>query len=223
MRKVLTLALTMALATSLATPLTLLAQSPATTAALAGTVAGRSVDVMGRGMYGERVELVRGTEVVASATTNGLGEWSFRAVEPGVYVVRMNVRGRIAGVRVTVAAGQAINGTMIVVPAATAAMQLGLVANLASLVPAMSASVAAAAASVVQDVETTELDEEILMDILEALPPAERQAFAATVIATVQAQPTGAAAPFAQYTQQLVQIVVNPTIVPTFPPPVPVS
>ena len=223
MRKVLTVALTVALATTLATPLTLLAQSAFGTVASVGTLAGRSVDPMGRAVFGERVELLRGTQVVHTTTTNGLGEWSFRAVEPGEYIVRMNVRGRIAGLRVTVAAGQALNGTMIVVPAATASLQLGLVANLASLVPAMSASVAAAAASVVQDVETTELDEEILMDILEALPPAERQAFAATVIATVQAQPTGAAAPFAQYTHQLVQIVVNPTVIPTFPPPVPVS
>lgn len=223
MRKVLTVALTVALATTLATPLTLLAQSAFGAPASVGTLAGRSVDPMGRAVFGERVELLRGTQVVSTTTTNGLGEWSFRAVEPGEYIVRMNVRGRIAGLRVTVAAGQAINGTMIVVPAATAALQLGLVANLASLVPAMSASVAAAAASVVQNVETTELDEVILRDILEALPPADRQAFAASVVAAVQAQPSGSAAPFQQYTQQLIQIVINPTVVPTFPPPVPVS
>lgn len=223
MRKVLTLALTVALATTLATPLTLLAQNALNALSPAGTVAGRSVDAMGRGVFGERVELVRGTQVVNTATTNGLGEWSFRGVEAGEYIIRMNVRGRIAGVRVTVANGQSIAGTMIVVPAATASKQLGLVANLASLVPAMSATVAAAAASVVQDVETTELDEEILQDILEALPPAERQAFAASVISAIQEQPAGSAAPFAQYQAQLVQIVINPTIVPTFPPPQPVS
>ncbi len=223
MRKVLTVALTVALATSLATPLTLLAQSAFGMATSVGTVAGRSVDPMGRGVFGERVELVRGTQVVSTTTTNGLGEWSFRSVEPGEYILRMNVRGRIAGLRVTVAAGQAINGTMIVVPAATASLQLGLVANLASLVPAMSATVAAAAASVVQDVETTELDDEILEAILEALPVAERQAFAASVVAAINAQPNGSAAPFQQYETLLLQIVVNPSVVPNFPPPQPVS
>lgn len=223
MRNARILTFTVALAVVLATPFTLIAQQASFAGATAGAVAGRSVDAMGRGVFGERVELLRGTDVVEAVTTNGLGEWSFRSVEPGVYVVRMNVRGRIAGVRVTVAAGQAINGTMIVVPAATASLQLGLVANLASLVPAMSATVAAAAASAVQDVETTELNETILKDILEALPEFDRQAFAASVVAALQSGQPGAAAPFQQYVTQLVQIVINPNVVPTFPPPVPVS
>lgn len=218
MRKALTFALTVAAVAMFAAPSTLLAQSRVAT----GSITGRSVDAVGRGVAGERVELLRGTQVILTTTTSGLGEWAFRVVDAGEYTVRMNVRGRMAGIRVTVSAGQAVAGSMIVVPTAVAP-QLGLVANLASLVPAMSASVAAAAASVVQDVETTELDEEILQDILEALPPADRQAFAASVVAAVQAQPTGSAAPFAQYTQQLIQIVINPTVVPTFPPPVPVS
>lgn len=218
MRKALTLALTVALVTSFAMPLTLLAQNQATV----GTVAGRSVDAMGRGVFGERVELVRDTQVVNAVTTNGLGEWSFRAVEPGVYVVRMNVRGRIAGVRVTVAAGQALNGTMIVVPAATASLQLGLLANLVSLVPAMSVSVAAAAASVVQVVETTELSPALLTQVLQAMPEAERQAFAAAVVATIQANPT-AGGTFTQYVQQFQTIATAPpgTPVPSFPAPQP--
>lgn len=223
MRKALTFALTVAVAACISMPLTLLAQNQATTSALSG----RSVDVAGRGVSGERVELLIGTQVVNSVTTNGLGEWSFKGVEPGVYVVRMNVRGRIAGVRVTVAAGQVVTGTMVVVPAATASLQLGAFANLLTLVPAATATTVSTVAATVQVVETTQLSPEIIVKVLNALTPTERQAFAAAVVAALQeeaADGDSGGSVFSQYQTQFTQIAANPTApIPTFPPPVAVS
>jgi hypothetical protein len=220
MRKVLTFALAIAIAAIVATPLTLVAQSQATIA----SVAGRSVDAAGRGVSGERVELLAGTTVVSTTTTNGLGEWSFASVQPGIYTVRMNVRGRIAGVRVTVAAGQVISGTMVVVPAATASAQLGALANLLTLVPAAAAGTTAVATATVQETETVEVSPALLVAILTELTPTERQAFAAAVVAAVQNEAVGSA-PFAQYAAQF-EVIANTGTVPppsSFSPPVPVS
>lgn len=218
MRKAMKFALTLAVMVSFAMPLTMLAQAQVTV----GSVSGRSVDAIGRGVFAERIELVRGTQVVSTITTSGSGEWSFRGVEPGDYIVRMNVRGRIAGVRVAVGVGQAVTGTMIVVPTAVSP-QLGSLASLLSALPTAVAATTAAAASATLDVETVELNPTILVQILEALPVAERQAFAAAVVAAVESQATGTA-PFAQYTEQFTAIVNSPTAtIPTFPPPVPVS
>ena len=80
MRKALKFALAVCVAACFSMPLTLLAQNQMT----GGSLSGRSVNVAGSGMSGERVELLRGTDVVSTTTTNGLGEWSFRGVEPGV-------------------------------------------------------------------------------------------------------------------------------------------
>jgi hypothetical protein len=227
MRKALTLALTVALATSLASPLTVLAQSAFKTATPAGTLAGRSVDAMGRGVIGERVELLRGTMVINSATTNGLGEWSFRGVDSGEYIVRMNVRGRIAGVRVIVANGQSVAGTMIVVPAATASKQFGALANFLTLIPAAATATAQATASVTQDVNTANLSAATVQTILASLEPADRVAFANAVIAALNdndSDVSDAAAPFANAVTQLNEIVASQgEVVPTFPPPTNVS
>lgn len=218
MRKAPIFALAVAVVACFLMPLTVLAQTQITAA-----IGGRSVDAAGRGVSGERVELLLGTQVLNTVTTNGLGEWSFRGVEPGVYVVRMNVRGRIAGVRVTVAAGQVVSGTMIVVPAATASLQLGALANLLTLIPAATATTLSTVAATVQVTETTELSPAILVQILTALPAAERAAFAAAVVAAIKNEPVGAAM-FAQYQQQFTQIAANPSApLPSFPPPVAVS
>lgn len=224
MRKALTLALTVALAASLASPLTVLAQSAFKTATPAGTLAGRSVDAMGRGVIGERVELVRGTLVVNTATTNGMGDWSFRGVEAGEYIVRMNVRGRIAGVRVTVANGQSVAGTMIVVPAATASKQFGALANLMTLVPSITTATFQAATTAIQDVDTANLSAEVVEAILTAMPTdADRLAFANAVIAALKStnpNTAAAAAPFANALDELTTIVnTGGATVPTFPPP----
>lgn len=219
MRKALRFALTAVVVACFAMPLTLVAQNQVT----ANSLGGRSVDVAGRGVSGERVELLRGTEVIDSVNTNGLGEWSFRNVAPGAYVVRMNVRGRIAGVRVTVEAGQVITGTMIVVPAATASLQLGAFANLLTLVPAATATTVSTVAATVDVSKTTELSPALLVEILQALPAADRQAFAAAVVAAIKDEPVGAAT-FAQYQAQFTAIATNPTApIPVFPQPVPVS
>lgn len=222
MRRVLTLALTAALAASLASPLTVRAQGAASATIPAASLAGRSVDPMGRAVGGEKVELLRGTEVVASVTTNGLGEWSFPRVDPGEYVVRMNVRGRIAGLRVTVAAGQVATGTMIVVPAATASLQLGTLANLLALLPSAAATTVQTVAAQVNVTKTVELNEQKLMAVLKALPEADRKAFAQAVVSAIEGKATGSAT-FAQYLKEFKAIVANPAVVPVFNPPVVVS
>lgn len=220
MRKALRIALTVAMVTCFAAPLTVLAQNQVP----AASVAGRSVDVAGRGMSGERVELLIDTTVVSTTTTNGVGEWSFNGVAPGVYTVRMNVRGRIAGVRVTVAAGQVISGTMVVVPAASASLQLGAIGNLLTLVPAATTAATTVTAATVQEVQTVELSPAILVKILETLPVTERQAFAEAVVAAINTQATGSA-PFAQYKDEFIAVAATGTVPPptSFSPPTSVS
>jgi len=220
MRKALRFALAMVVSACFAMPLTVLAQNQVTGASLAG----RSVDVAGSGMSGERVELLRGTDVVTTTTTNGLGEWSFRGVEPGVYTVRMNVRGRIAGVRVTVEAGQVVANTMIVVPAAIASTQLGSLANLLTLLPATTAATVSTVSATVDVAKTTELSPDLVVEILSKLSTEEVKAFAAAVVDAIKGEVVGAAT-FAQYQQQFVDmektgIVPPPT---AFEPPKEVS
>jgi hypothetical protein len=217
MRKALTFILPVAMVAFLAMPL--IAQSRV----VGGSLAGRSVDVAGRGVAGERVELLSDTTVVSTVETNGLGEWSFKSVQPGVYVVRMNVRGRVAGVRVTVAAGQVIAGTMIVIPAATVSSQLGVLANLLTLVPTGIATTASITAQTVQVTDTTELSPALLVQVLSAMSSTERQAFSAAVYQAIKDIPVGEAT-FAQYKEQFQQMAASPTAaIPTFQPPLPVS
>lgn len=219
MRKALTLAVALALVGGFVVPAGIAAQNQLNL----GMVSGKSVDVAGRGMSGERVQLLSGTDVLDTATTNGLGEWSFRSVKPGIYTVRMNVRGRIAGVRVTVGTGQTVAGTMIVVPAATASLQLGALTNLLALVPAGTAATVSTVAATIAEVETLELSPQILVDILNALPVDVRQAFAAAVVEAIEDQATGSA-PFAQYQEQLEAVRDNPVLpVPPLPDPTPVN
>lgn len=190
---------------------------PANTASLTGRV----VDVSGRAIAGQRVELLRGTQIVSVGTTSLSGMWMFPSIAPGTYVVRMTLNGKVAGVRVTVGAGQALAGTLIVAPATAAAPQIGLVAG--ALGGASSAVVTAAAAALAtataatQDVVTLEPDAKKILEVLTALSPAQRQAFAEALIEAIANLPAGEDSPFAtaEERQQLVaalqEVVKNPS------------
>jgi len=218
MRKALTFVLTLAMAAFFATPLAAQRQ------VLAGSIAGRSVNVAGSGMAGERVELLAGTTVVNTTETNGLGEWSFKNVQPGAYIVRMNVRGRIAGVRVSIETGQVVTGTMIVVPAATASTQLGVLSSLLSLAPVTAAAAAQTVSATVDSAKTTELSPKLLVEILTKLSPEERKTFAAEVVDAIKGKEVGSVT-FAQYQKEFEDIAKTGTVPPvaSFSPPTKVS
>lgn len=185
------------------------------------SLSGRVVDVSGRAAAGQRVELLRGTQVVSVATTTLAGDWMFLSVVPGSYVVRTTVNGKVAGIRATVRAGQALAGHLIVLPATAAAPQIGLVAG--ALGGASSAVVTAAAAALAtataatQDVVTLEPDAKKILEVLTALSPAQRQAFAEALLEAIANLPAGEDSPFAtaEERQQLVaalqEVVKNPS------------
>jgi hypothetical protein len=216
-RKALALALTVAVMT-LAVPATMLAENPT----LVGSVAGRAVDAAGRGVGSQRVELMQGGFVVSVGMTSAHGEWSFRDVKPGDYIVRMTLNGKVAGVRVSVTAGQAAAGTLIVVPTASVAPQIGSLASLVlSLAPTAATAVAATGFAQSVDTETTLPSEEVLMEILENLTPAQAVAFAEAIQEVIANNPDS---PFAQYEEQLEIIVeTGGNEVPFFPAPVIIS
>lgn len=195
MRRVLTAAAT-AFVLAFGTPFAASAE-PGNTASLTG----RAVDVSGRAVAGQRIELLRGTQVVSVATTTLAGDWMFLSVVPGSYVVRTTVNGKVAGVRVTVRAGQALAGNMIVLPATAAAPQIGLVAG--ALGGASSAVVTAAAAALAtataatQDVVTLEPDVDKILEVLNNLTSEQRQAFAEALIEAIEDLPAGEDSPFA--------------------------
>lgn len=203
-------------------PAGLLAQTPS------GLVSGRAVDASGRGVANQRVELVQNTLVVSTVTTDVMGDWSFAGVAPGDYVVRMNIKGHIAGVRVSVASGQMLTGTLIVVPTAVVAPQLGVIANLTNLIttlaPTAAAAVTSAATAVVADVKTTVIDEEKLVAILAALSRENLEAFTAAILTVIQNNPSTA---YAQYQQQFKEIEAaikttpagQAVVIPPFPKP----
>ncbi len=226
-RKALTVAITVAMV-ALSGPAVMFAKAPV----VAGSIAGRAVDASGGAVSAQRVELMGGGRVVNIATTNAFGEWSFADVWPGEYIVRMSVRSKIAGVRVSVAAGQALSGTLIVVPTAAVAPQLGSLASLLTLVPSAAAAVTTAAAAASITTETTQLDEVLLKDIITQLAPADRVIFAQAIIqATTQANTnsgntggnTGGnsnANPFSQYQDQFTEVISSGgNTIPTFPAP----
>lgn len=184
-----------------------------------GSLAGRAVDAAGRGVAGQRVELVRGAEILHVETTDSRGEWAFRDVVAGDYIVRMNVRGKIAGVRLSVGVGQAVSGTLIVVPTATVSPQLGMVAGLLAAVPSIAVTATVATIAATTTVEETAVNNEILMSILQELTPTARVAFAQAIIAAIPAADKAQGTGFAQYTTQLNTVVASGgQTVPTFPP-----
>ena len=117
MRKLLTFALVLA-TVALGAPAGLFAQSAAPSPL--ATISGETVDAGGRALVSQRVELVRSGEVIATTTSGSRGEWSFANVAPGDYVVRATFNGQVAGVRVSMVAGQLIARAVIVAPSAAA-------------------------------------------------------------------------------------------------------
>jgi hypothetical protein len=212
-RKALTVAVVLAVAAT-----TILAQERV----LLGSIAGRAMDAAGRGVEGVRVELMNGSLIVGTATTNTAGDWSIADVKPGDYVARVNIKGRITGVRLTVVGGQQTNA-MIVVSTASVAPQLGaLIGVLSNVVSSATVLAVQTAVGVTTETDTTELNDEILEEILSELTPAERQTFANAVLAAIEeAKSNGAAAsPFAKYETIFENIATNPNApVPDFGPP----
>ena len=97
-----------------------------------GSIDGEALDVGGRPLPGVQVELFEAAGgqpigVALQATvTNSRGQWSFAAVEPGEYVVRIVVNDLVAGIQVSVGAGATVAGLLIVAPsAATVDLQIG--------------------------------------------------------------------------------------------------
>ncbi|MFH1269031.1 MAG: carboxypeptidase-like regulatory domain-containing protein [Planctomycetota bacterium] len=117
MRRLMAVVLVLAM-TSLGAPVGALAQT--STAAQPGSVSGEALDAGGRALVGQPVELVQAGLVLQTTTTGSRGEWTFASVSPGDYVVRVVINGRVAGIRVSLAPGQALAGEMIVAPSAAA-------------------------------------------------------------------------------------------------------
>lgn len=222
MRRVLTAAAT-ALVLAFGMPIAASSEVSASTASLSG----RAVDVSGRAVAGQRVELLRGTQIVSVDTTNLSGHWMFLSVAPGSYVVRTTVNGKVAGVRVTVRAGQAVAGNLIVLPASAAAPQVGVAAGLlggaSSAVVTAAAAAVAAATSVAAETVTLEADAEKIFEVLADLTPTQRAAFAEALKEAIQDLPAGQDSPFASAEERealldaLENIIQNPTAPPVLP------
>lgn len=214
-------ALIAAVVAMIVAPVAILAQSQLS----ASAISGRAIDAAGRGVGMQRVELVQGNAVVGVAQTSAFGDWSFSNVKPGEYIVRVNVKGRLTGVRVSVFNGQTVSGTLIVVSTASVSPQLGTLASLLTVIPTAATAVTTAAVSAGVDTETTELNDDILETILEELAATSPQAllaFVNAVLAAIEEDVNGAASPFAQYVTQLEQIKASGgTTVPDFPEPKP--
>ena len=172
--------------------------SHANSADRAGSLTGRAVDVAGRAVAGQRVELLRGTEVVDVVTTTAGGDWTFPAVVAGDYVVRMTINNTIAGVRVTVLPGQAIAGNLLVAPAATAAPQFGILAgglggSLSGVVTAIATAASAAGAASV-NTDTVRVNPRAVEDILNGLSIDQKLTFVQSLIdALEQVEPASMA------------------------------
>jgi len=179
-----------------------------------GSVEGRVVDVSGRAVGGQRIELVRDSLVVSTSVTASTGQWMFGEVPAGDYVVRLNVRGTISGIRVTITPGASVNGRLIVTPAAAAAPQLGAVAGFlasgaSSAVVTAAAAAASVATSAATSTDTVHADAAAVVAVLQTLSPDEKKIFAEELKKAVEALPTGEGNPFAspeQKTQLLTQL-----------------
>ncbi len=60
------------------------------------------------------------------------------------------------------------------------------------------------------------------MAVLNKLPDADRKAFAMAVVAAIEGKQTGSAT-FAQYLNEFKAIVITPSVVPVFQPPIIIS
>ncbi len=167
------------LAITLGVVLSLSAQA----SSLAGSVAGRAVNAAGGAVANQRVDLVRGGQVVNVAVTDARGTWSFANVAAGEYTVRTSVNGKLAGVRVTVAEGAAVIASAIVVPTAAVAPQFGALSSIvASLSAAGASGAAAAVTSALSETEATDLNAEEIVRIFNSLPLEDQVLFATAVV-----------------------------------------
>ncbi len=159
---------------------------------LVGSITGRAVNAAGGAVSNQRVDLVRGGQVINVATTNAQGGWSFANVAAGDYVVRTSVNGKLAGVRVSVAEGASVSATTIVVPTAAVAPQFGALAGLIGSTLAGSASVAAAVATAgLTSTDLTNVSAEEMVKIFNALPAADQKTFAQAVANSPQVSERG--------------------------------
>lgn len=151
-----------------------------------GSISGRAIDAAGRAVAGQRMDLMKGGQVLAASITDTRGSWSFANVNPGEYVVRTNINGATAGTRVTVGTGQSVAGTLIVVPTSVVSPQFGVLAGvLANAALAGSAAAASAVAAVANPTDAVSLDPETVAEILTQLEPEARQAFAQAVVEAI--------------------------------------
>ena len=99
-----------------------LSGSAALLAASAGQVSGVAVDATGNPLAGIRVELLdagagRSPDALLQVNvTDGRGSWAFNSVPAGDYVVRILLDDQVAGVPVSVAAAEGMEGVRIVAP-----------------------------------------------------------------------------------------------------------
>lgn len=151
---------------------------------LVGSITGRAVNAAGGAVANQRVDLVRGGQVVNVAITDRSGAWTFPNVAAGEYTVRTSVNGKIAGVRVMVADGAAVTAPALVVPTAAVAPQFGALAGaLANAVAAAGVTATQIAAAGVIDTEATNLSAEQVVAIFNTLDAAQQVAFAKEVTA----------------------------------------
>jgi len=194
-----------------------------------GSVEGRVVDPSGRAVAGQRIELVRDSQVVNTSVTASTGQWMFRDVPAGDYVVKVNVRGAIAGIRVSVTPGASLSGRLIVTPASAAAPQIGAVAGFlasgaSSAVVSAAAVAASAATSAASNTDTVHADAAEVTAVLNTLTSDQKKVFAEELKKAVQDLPTGEGNPFASPEQkqtlinQLNTIIQNPNATVTILP-----
>lgn len=205
--------------------LVVLASMQAQAASSFGSISGRAIDAVGRAVASQRVELMRDGQVVTVAMTDTRGAWTFANVDVGDYIVRTSIKGTLAGARVTVRAGESVAGTLIVVPTAAVSPQFGALASLATSLAAATGSVAVqTAVAAVVETEATNLDAEAVAEIINALPPAQKQVFAQAVLSVIQENPTsgnvfatvtetatGQVVSNTNFTQVIQQVIANPS------------
>lgn len=178
--------------TVLAITLGVLLSFSAQASSLVGSITGRAVNAAGGGVANQRMDLVRGGQVVNVVTTDSQGAWRFANVAAGEYTVRTSVNGKLAGVRVMVAEGATVKATTIVVPTASVAPQFGALAGLVGSAIANSTAVVAAISTAgLAETDLTSLDADEVVAIFNALPAAEQATFAAAVVSSAQVTTSG--------------------------------
>jgi len=102
---------------SLGVPTGLAAQS--WSSATLGQIAGEAVDAGGQALANQRIELLQKGAVIATTATDSRGDYSFKGIASGEYVVRMMVNGTVTGIRVVLSQDQVANALIVAPSAAT--------------------------------------------------------------------------------------------------------